>query len=58
MSSWHEFITMGGYAAYVWPAYAIALVVMLANAVLPLRRQRMLLKDLRRRLHDRGGPQT
>lgn len=53
MSSWHEFITMGGYAAYVWPAYGIALVVMVLNAVLPARRQRALLKELARRAPDR-----
>ncbi|HKT32403.1 MAG TPA: heme exporter protein CcmD [Gammaproteobacteria bacterium] len=49
MSSWHEFLTMGGYGAYVWPAYAIVLVVMVVNAVLPGRRQRALLKHLRHR---------
>lgn len=53
MSSWHEFITMGGYAAYVWPAYGIALIVMVLNAVLPARRQRALLKELARRAPDR-----
>lgn len=40
---------MGGYAAYVWPAYGVALVVLIANAVLPGRQQRALLKQLRRR---------
>ena len=28
MHSWHEFIDMGGYALYVWPAYAVALLVL------------------------------
>lgn len=28
MHSFHEFLTMGGYAVYVWPAYGVALVVM------------------------------
>ena len=49
MRSWHEFISMGGYAAYVWPAYAAALVVLVVNAVLPGRRQRQLLRELRQR---------
>ncbi|MGB9428271.1 MAG: heme exporter protein CcmD [Gammaproteobacteria bacterium] len=48
MSSWHEFLTMGGYGAYVWPAYGIVLVVMITNVILPGRRQRALLKQLRR----------
>lgn len=56
MSSWHEFLTMGGYAAYVWPAYGIALVVMGLNAVLPARRQRALLKELARRAPNKQEP--
>lgn len=56
MSSWHEFVTMGGYAAYVWPAYAITLLVMLVNAILPGRRQRRLLKLLQQRAQRKGGP--
>lgn len=50
MKSWHEFITMGGYAVYVWSSYGIVLVVMLANAILPSRKQRRLLKLFARRL--------
>lgn len=57
MSSWHEFLTMGGYAAYVWPSYAIVLVVMVINAVLPGRRQHALLKQLRRRAPNSKEPQ-
>ena len=49
MKSWHEFISMGGYAAFVWPAYGIALVVLAVNALLPGRRQRQLLRELRQR---------
>ncbi len=48
MTSWHEFFTMGGYATYVWPAYGITAVVLIANAILPGRQQRSLLKELRR----------
>jgi heme exporter protein D len=40
---------MGGYAAYVWPAYGLAALVMIANAVLPLRRLRQQLEELRSR---------
>ncbi len=42
--SGQEFLAMGGYAAYVWPAYGLALVVLIANAVLPHRRERQLLR--------------
>ena len=53
MKSLHEFLTMGGYAAYVWPAYAVAGVVMIANAVSPSGRLRRLKAEIRRR---QGGP--
>jgi heme exporter protein D len=49
MSSLHEFLTMGGYAAYVWPAYGLAVVVIVINIALPLRRLRRLRADIRRR---------
>lgn len=52
MKSLHEFLTMGGYAGYVWPAYAIAAVVMIANAVLPGDRLKRIKAEIRRR---RGG---
>ena len=52
MKSLHEFLTMGGYAAYVWPAYAVAAVVMIANAVLPSRGLKRLKAEIRRR---KGG---
>jgi len=48
MSSWHEFLTMGGYAVYVWPSYAIALVVIGLNVAAPLRRLRRLKSEIRR----------
>ena len=49
MKSLHEFLTMGGYAAYVWPAYALVAVVMIANAVLPSDRLKRLKVEIRRR---------
>ncbi|MES1956237.1 heme exporter protein CcmD [Salinisphaera hydrothermalis] len=33
---WQQFLDMGGYAGYVWSAYGIAAVVILANVVAPL----------------------
>ncbi|MBX3627744.1 MAG: heme exporter protein CcmD [Rhizobacter sp.] len=33
-----EFFAMGGYGLYVWGAYAVTLVLMLAEPVLALRR--------------------
>lgn len=53
MKSWHEFLTMGGYAAYVWPAYGIAALVLILNALLPRRRLRRQLHELKQR-HSGG----
>lgn len=49
MSSWHEFLSMGGYGAYVWPAYGIAALVVVANALAPGRRLKRLKAELRQR---------
>ena len=44
--SFIEFLDMGGYAVFVWPAYLITATVLIANLLLPRirhRRQRKLL---------------
>jgi heme exporter protein D len=33
MTDWNEFLAMGGYAVYVWPAYAISLFALSALAI-------------------------
>ena len=45
-----HFWSMGGYAAYVWSAYAVALAVLLWNAWVPWGRQRRLRRLLARQL--------
>ena len=44
------FIIMGGHGPYVWAAYGLSLTVMAGLALAPLRRQRVLLADVRQRL--------
>jgi heme exporter protein D len=44
------FWAMGGYAAYVWSAYALFLLVLLADTLLPRWRQRRLLAQTRAQL--------
>ncbi len=51
MTSWQEFWSMGGYAAYVWPAYGLAAIVVAWNVLVPLRR----LTQLKRELRERGA---
>lgn len=37
MSDWQAFFDMGGYAAFVWPAYAVSLLALVAVAILSWR---------------------
>ena len=46
-----EFLAMGGYAWYVWPAYGVTAIVLIANLLLPLRHRRRLLRQLRTPAH-------
>lgn len=46
--NWSEFIHMGGYGFYVWSSYGLALLVLLLNLYLPLRRR----KTVQRLLHE------
>ncbi|EAR20576.1 heme exporter protein CcmD [Nitrococcus mobilis] len=48
--SWHEFLHMGGYGIYVWSAYGVAAVVLIANALWPVFRFRALRREI-----ERGG---
>jgi heme exporter protein D len=48
-SSFQEFIEMGGYAFNVWSVYALFTVFLVANLLLPMRRRKQLLRELKRR---------
>ena len=45
---WSTFFAMGGYAVYVWPAYAITAVVMLLNVVMPLFARKRIIRRVKR----------
>ncbi len=52
-----EFFHMGGYAFYVWMSYGIALIVLGANIIVPLRVHRRLLQQAARRARrERRSP--
>jgi len=61
MSTLQTFLAMGGYAIYVWPAYALFFIVLIADTVAPRVRRRRVLRELRARLarqqarQDRAG---
>ncbi len=50
MSALHAFLAMGGYAIYVWPAYAVFFIVLIADTIAPGLRRRRVLRDLRARM--------
>jgi len=41
-----EFLQMGGYALFVWPAYAVTAVTLAVSIVAPIRRRKRLLREL------------
>ena len=50
MNALQTFFAMGGYAAYVWPAYAVFFIVLIADTIAPRLRRRRILAELRARL--------
>ena len=50
-----EFIAMGGYGAYVWSAYAICALVLIANIVQPVLRERRTERALKKAACSPGG---
>ena len=49
MNDWANFWAMGGYAEYVWSAYAITFSVLLGCILIALWRHRALRRELRER---------
>ena len=52
-----QFFAMGGYAAYVWPAYAVFFIVLIADFLAPGIRRRRQLRELRARLARQSARQ-
>jgi len=50
-----EFLAMGGYAAFVWPAYLVTFAVVGLNIVWARRALDRSLAEARRRVAARGG---
>ena len=50
-----EFLSMGGYAAYVWSSYILTLAVLCLNLIISHKRHKSVLRRLRR-LHEAAGP--
>ena len=52
------FFAMGGYAMYVWPAYAVFFIVLIVDTIAPTLRRRRVLRELRARLARQDARQT
>ncbi|GAA0260753.1 heme exporter protein CcmD [Rhodanobacter caeni] len=57
MNDVQSFLAMGGYAAYVWPAYAVFFIVLIADTIAPRLRRQRLLRELRARLARQSARQ-
>lgn len=56
-----QFFAMGGYAMYVWPAYAVFFIVLAWDWLAPAMRRRRLTRELRGRIareHTRNARAT
>ena len=51
----NDFLSMGGYAGYVWPAFGLTVAVLLLNIWTARRTLALARRDARRRLAARGG---
>lgn len=49
-----EFFLMGGYAAYVWPAYLLAAAILVGNLVAPWQHERQLRARIRASVRRTG----
>ena len=46
--NWSEFFNMGGYAFFVWTSYALFLVVIIANIILPVIQRKKVIAQIKR----------
>jgi heme exporter protein D len=53
-----DFLAMGGYGAYIWPAYAVFVIVLAIDAIAPRVRRRRVLAELRGKLKRRQARET
>jgi len=53
-----EFLSMGGYAQFVWPSYGLVLVILIVNLILPLKRKAEIEKSISKSLRQPGRNQA
>lgn len=55
--SWSEFFNMGGYAVYVWTSYGLALLMVVANIVMPLIERKRVISRVKRAIRREAARQ-
>ncbi len=53
--SFADFLDMGGHGLYVWLCYALGLLVILGNLLMPQRQSKQIQRELRRRIRREKG---
>ncbi|HJT98135.1 MAG TPA: heme exporter protein CcmD [Rhodanobacteraceae bacterium] len=49
-----ELLAMGGYGAYLWPSYAVFVIVLAIDALAPRLKRKRVLADIRGKLKRRA----
>jgi len=48
----NDFLSMGGYAIYVWSAYGISIIVLFLNIILAIRNEHKTINNIKKRLQN------
>ena len=48
----NNFLSMGGYAVYVWSAYSISFIVLFLNIIIAIRNEHKTLNEIKERLQN------
>ncbi|MDX2346656.1 MAG: heme exporter protein CcmD [Legionella sp.] len=55
MNSLFSFLSMGGYASYVWPAYTAVFAVFITHLIYAKNQRKRVMRMLKRRLRHRAN---
>ncbi len=50
--SWQAFVAMGGHGLYVWLAYGVAVLSLVAGAMVQIRRRKSVLRNIRQHYNN------
>ena len=53
-----DFLSMGGYGAYLWPSYAVFAIVLAIDALAPRLKRRRVLAEIRGKLKRRAARES